>query len=557
MGMRNDSFGKCLTILALFILVLVAGIMFLSALMFIFGVGMNPMILLISIGISIGVLFFLSHAYFHDKWFIRGLLLLVVISIVLVPGIVISGYFFDVSSDGMGYHQSTIIYLVKKGWNPIRESLPTHYCHAIWVNHYSKGMEYCAASLYAVTNRIEYGKVFNYLSLLAAFFIVVRLLLSLQRFRLIPSILLGLIAAFNPVALGQMLTYFVDGQMASYLTVLAAASISYFLHRDKASFAMICLAAVIVCNLKFTGVAYAVVITGGLWGAICIYDRSFRWREAVILLASGIAAVVLIGFNPYITNIRDRGNPFYPALGGESDVLIRQWPFEERDGADESRFIRLFKSLYYSPETGTITPYFHLLRRRIYWGLWDSRVAGFGPIFNIIISITLISLIAFMMIAWRKNRRLFIWFGYYICILVFSIFITRACWWARMAPQVWLIPVSVIVMAMHLPVRIAPFLYAMCALAFVNIGQCVYLIAGVQISSTEMMHSQLNELKHAEQPVQFYPGVECFQSLAVRLKEHGISSIEVGSMSQLTLPNRLALVRPDTDFIVAYRRKKI
>lgn len=555
--MKNDTLVKYLTIFGFFILVLVAGILLLSALMFIFGVGINPMILLISICVSIGVLFFLSYAYFRDTWIIRGLLLVLVLSIILIPGIVISGIFFDVSSDGMGYHQSAIIYLVKNGWNPIRESLPSHYCHAIWANHYSKGMEYCAASLYALTDKIEYGKVFNYLSLLAAFFVVVRLLLSLKPFGLISSILVGLIAAFNPVALGQLLTYFVDGQLASYLTVLAAASVSYFLQRDKASFAMICLAIVIVCNIKLTGVAYAVVITGGLWGAICLYDRVFRWREAVILLVSGIVAVILVGFNPYITNIRNHGNPFYPAVGGEFDVLTRQWPFEERDGADESRFIRLFKSLYYSPETGTFTPYFHLMKRRIYWGLWDSRVAGFGPIFNIIISITLISLIVFMLAAWRKNRRLFIWFGYYICILVLSIFITRACWWARMAPQLWLVPVSVIVMAMHLPLRTAPFFYAMCALFLINIGQCVYLMAGVQISSTQMMNSQLNELKNAEQPVQFYPGVECFQSLAVRLQEHGISSIEVGSMSQLTLPNRLALVRPDTDFIVAYRKKKI
>ena len=93
MRMKNDTLVKYLTIFGFFILVLVAGILLLSALMFIFGVGINPMILLISICVSIGVLFFLSYAYFRDTWIIRGLLLVLVLSIILIPGIVISGIF--------------------------------------------------------------------------------------------------------------------------------------------------------------------------------------------------------------------------------------------------------------------------------------------------------------------------------------------------------------------------------------------------------------------------------------------------------------------------------
>jgi hypothetical protein len=62
-------------------------------------------------------------------------------------------------------------------------------------------------------------------------------------------------------------------------------------------------------NITFTGLVYGLVITGLSWLSVFVIDRDRQRRFVIYVSTAVLIAVVVIGYQPYITNIIHKGTP--------------------------------------------------------------------------------------------------------------------------------------------------------------------------------------------------------------------------------------------------------
>jgi hypothetical protein len=75
---------------------------------------------------------------------------------------------------------------------------------------------------------------------------------------------------------------------------------------------------VLLANVKFTGVVYALALGAGIAGLFWL--RGARLEAGRYAVAGAFAAFIgmaLVGYQPYVTNFRLHGNSFYPVLGSD------------------------------------------------------------------------------------------------------------------------------------------------------------------------------------------------------------------------------------------------
>ena len=185
------------------------------------------------------------------------------------------GWLYDFSGDGQWYHVPAVLGLAE-GWNPVKtarlvdwngkfeQEIPSA---AIYVQHYAKGVWIVAAAAYRATGLLEATKVFNLLYLLATYLIAAGFLRRLGLSR-VWAHALALTAAVNPVILYQMHSFFVDGQLAALCTLLVVVSLDYFREPRSRTLVLLGACVVLLTNTKFTGLAYAIALGGGLFALI-------------------------------------------------------------------------------------------------------------------------------------------------------------------------------------------------------------------------------------------------------------------------------------------------
>ena len=77
---------------------------------------------------------------------------------VLGVSLFLAAAFFDMSWDGLWYHQ-TAVYQMAHGWNPLRDPMHSFAPHLQdWLRHYAKGPWYVALALFQTTPHIEWAK---------------------------------------------------------------------------------------------------------------------------------------------------------------------------------------------------------------------------------------------------------------------------------------------------------------------------------------------------------------------------------------------------------------
>ncbi|MCP4154681.1 MAG: hypothetical protein GY757_43560, partial [bacterium] len=210
-------------------------------------------------------------------------------------------------------------------------------------------------------------------------------------------------------------------------------------------------------NIKFTGLVYGGIILG--LTAIIYY---FRYKEIHFRLIGYaalifLAAVVLVGYQPYVINIAHHGNPFYPVIGkgaqevtGNTNIEIGQAP---EDFIEKDRFTKLFYSLfshsdYRRNRMPVLKRPFSLLDGEIYsFYSEDVRFGGFGPFFGSILVIMLAGIAAVA----RKGPRLLKPAVIAYALILLPVLINPEAWWARLAPQLWLLPFPLIIALYYTP----------------------------------------------------------------------------------------------------------
>ena len=445
--------------------------------------------------------------------------------LMIVGAVWLASFYYDLSWDGMSYHQEAIIHLAN-GWNPLKQDLQESVIYSIFINNYPKASWIYAALLFKVTGSIESGKAYHLILMLAGFLIVLAAALRIKRVPLWLGVWFATLSAANPVILYQSLSYYVDGPMGATLTAIAAVSLLLYLSPTKTLAALWIMLGVLAINLKFTGVPY--VIVGGA-GLILVAAVGRHWslamRSVQALMITLFFGIAIVGYNPYISNYIDHGHPFYPIFGDPPfDFGMRyQTPKGLQDGGRVQKMLTSLLSdstnaLEFTPELQA----FSLLPPRgsiTAFRTTDMRVGGWGPLFGRIVVVLGAGLLLCLLVA-RPLRYGGVVAGSLAIILV-SVLVNPEAWWARYTPQLWVIPVSLGLWLLLQSSKVARYLGGV---TLILLSLNTLLVAAVYYKYNHTvnakLHSQLTSL--AKSNTIFQADFGPFEALRERLSASGV-----------------------------------
>ncbi|USG65612.1 hypothetical protein NDK47_26520 [Brevibacillus ruminantium] len=537
---RNKSVHY-FSILGITLILFLAFMLLFTSLLLLCGVPIMGISLWLSVGLGLICLWGMARSFFPARTGAMFFSILLGLAVVLGISWYVSAHTYDMSWDGQTYHQEAII-LLTDGWNPAHELLeaPSDTELAklqgrellsvfhLWINHYSKGPWLLDSLLYKVTNQIEVSKIFNFILMFASFFLSVAALLTAFPQSKRRAVLVSLLLACNPVVFTQLITFYIDGQLSSLILCLCALGYLLFQRFHPWLLVGLCAAIMLLGNVKFTALVYAVLLSGGLLLLFYLYDRRRNWRKlAVTLAACFFLSVVIVGYNPYVINTLTKAHPFYPLAGEQAvDIMTSNSP---RDFLDKNQFEKLLISTFAMTanvandgESQWKLPFSVSPYEVAAFTAPDVRLGGFGPVFG---GAVLISFIVFLGVCLCKRetvRPFFVILG----IFMISILINPESWWARYVPQLWSIPLLIAVMGLESGKKwlqngsrllICTLLANM---LMVGLGH----LAG-QSYSHLLLKKQLHAMKQSNQPV--LVDFRHFNSNRIRLQEAGIPFIEM------------------------------
>ena len=506
-----------------------------------------------------GVLLRRARFRFSRLWIAAGLFVLTILL-----SLALSAFFYDFSWDGQWYHQTGIIHIARD-WNPLKDPMRSFAEHLEpWERHYAKGPWYFAAAVYQTTGHIEWGKAINWLALAASFSAVFAACLNAGLRRLSA---LGIVAAVacNPVVMSEVTTYLVDAVMTSLLVVAVAALFTCLTRPSAPAVVAGVAAAIVTTNAKFTGLVYLcfALAAGLIWCAL--RNRQWLWKYLGITAASLFLAVIVWGWNPYVTNTYYRSQPFYPMLGSAQYPSLEQ---SNKDGNERwetpknmvgrSLPVRFGYSIFGRPGNqpyvkGRIAslmwPFTARLEDLYAYHYHETRVAGFGPFFSgCLILALLLGLV--LMVTMRATR----WPMVLITAAVIcSLLLSRHLWWPRYGPQLWLLPILPVAVAFGQ--RVSGY-----KLVLARVILCL-LIADTTIVSWVRLQWETNasitlrrQLKQMSASGQLYE-VETNRfndSWPVRLREANVRFVDVG-MKKLAGGQELMSVVEGYPLAIRYR----
>ena len=410
-----------------------------------------PYIFPLSIASVMGLVFLLAGRLGIQK---RQLLIASIVCLLIFAlGLLVSWCYFDFSWDGQWYQQAAI-YNLSENWNPFVDPLATpDHLNNPSILHFPKNSWYFGAALLRLFGTVEMGKTYNVILLFAAFGVFYALCRDL-RMSVARSVTLTILVLLNPVVWSELTTFLNDGDL--YLLLITyLASVMLWLRNSKITFVLISImAGICLVNIKFTGLVFFILTSIFIFIYVLIRARKrvmpfLLWHMTATILALG-----LFGFNPYVTNTLKRGAPLYPLIGskeypgvigsGNDDNEKYETPKNMRG---KSLPVRLVYANFGRPGNA---PYNHEDSARLEWPLtsdlssWsaydyhETRVAGFGPGFGLLLMFTVPLLPLLIAARWRHWGLEAMLFILGVC---FCQSISKHFWWPRFFPMFWLLPV--------------------------------------------------------------------------------------------------------------------
>ncbi len=477
--------------------------------------------------------------------------------VLVAAAIGVSLYFFDISFDGQNYHQEGILRLTS-GWNPYYQSLVGEYpgyasgdgvlekrglFKGHLLTHYAKGPWLQGSAIVSATRRIETAKTTNLLLLSASWLLALSLLLRVAKLPRYLTFSFATLAAFNPVSTCQALSHYVDGQLSSLMLILLVAMLMSALHLGLFATGVAALSILLLVNVKFTGVVYAAVLIAAFGVTVFLLSgpRAAMTRSGGLLLGY-LFGVLLIGFNPYLTNTLNHGNPFYP-LAGDRKVDILTVINRPRAFENMNRLQALGHSVFSASGYGELRPKlpFSVTSQRELWTFTggDTRLGGWGPLFSGLTVLGALGLIAVLLSS--DNRALK--YGTVACVisLLATVLVNPEPWWARFTPQLWLVPLAIF-LACYLSGISHLRKLAMISLlvTFVNIVLVAVPYVKGNISKTSKVRHELHTLQSAQNH-HLYVYFDSFVASRARLSEAGLEYTRVHSLGNLPCSSPLVL----------------
>jgi hypothetical protein len=385
----------------------------------------------------------------------------VVAAVALLSGAALA-WTYDFSGDGQWYHMPGVLALAQ-GWNPFehpqlggwseefRRAIGERPSAAIYVQHYPKGAWIVAATTYQATGLLEAAKALNVLYAVAVYALAVAVLRRMG-LSIAWRHLAAAVAAANPVVLYQVHSYFVDGQVASLITLMVLLSLDHVRRPSARALVQLAACTLLLVNLKFTGLVFALALGGGLVVLhVLAGARQAAGRFAAAGLLSSVVAVVLVGFQPYVTNLWFHGNPFYPILGADeaarAEMAGQFQIWAPAAFMEKGRIDKLARSLAARSSGAESMPRlkwpFTVTKQELYiFFNTEPRYGGFGPLFG---SALVATLLVFVAAVRTVDRPRLICAVFVAGLLILTALLNREAWWARLSPQLWMAPVVLLV----------------------------------------------------------------------------------------------------------------
>lgn len=358
-------------------------------------------------------------------------------------------YFYDYSYDGQAYHGKAVM-LLSNGWNPFDNYLPEDNVN-LYINHYCQGpwITYCC--FYKMFQNYEIAKIVNLLLMIATFGICYY---TLKIFKLKNwiTIVLALLIAFHPVCLNMYLGMYIDGQLADLIAVMICVFILWIVQGKNLNLLLLmCFSVIYLINIKFTVLGY-VLLFCGFFGLYLIWTKSFKANLKPILWVCGaiLFGTLFIGYSSYVKNTIYFQNPFYPletnTTYNNGALFMAPKTFSENNRVTnftKAMFAKTGYSNYYNQPLNYKIPFSiskYELERYAFSGV---MIGGMGVWFSgILILGFLMYIIAFIHDKNSKRK----WGILYLSLALFgSCFILQAPWWARYAPQLFLLPIIALI----------------------------------------------------------------------------------------------------------------
>lgn len=465
-------------------------LIFVTSILFAFGVSITPFHLPFAVLLSAAVCFFLSGRSKKSSLIAisTGLLILCVAGIMdyCIP---------DNSWDGNSYHK-TFTGFMRYGWNPLRETIyefedrcfPIVTNRLAYLDAYPKGSEIIAACFYSFTRNVEIGKIFNLISIAGTMGIFAAFLTDAVHLKKWQAWVCAAIFTVHPVSVSQAFTYYNDGFLWQ-MVLLCTAGCLYLLFFEKGKYRTISMLLVFATisigfNLKFSGVIFFAIPCAGLfvlWAVRLLWKNHSKKEYGKIFQGIGFFSVaVLCGFlicgsTSYVINTVRHHNPFYSIIGeGANEIIISQMPDILKPLSEPKRVVKSLLSDYGA--TGEYRYKLPLLfsSTSVHQSSYDQRLGGWGILFSDLLVIGTLVLV----IVWFKNLKrrrllcrvmeLFLLFGLLVVIVV------PGLWWARYFVAPLYIPACAVV-ALFYAFNESNFSFAhfaagcLAALCFVNV----------------------------------------------------------------------------------------
>lgn len=399
---------------------------------------------------------------------------------ILIVTIALYGCLYSGDYDGNTYHKMAVG-LLKNGWNPIWEDSETFakrffpinvHVGSIFIDHYAKGPWIYGAVIYAFTNNVESGKVYNLWALFCLFCLAFDY--SQEKLGSVKAFIISLLFCMSPVSIVQLFTYYEDGLLAAFLFILVIALTQYVdknsLHHKGQVKLSVFFAMAVLGNVKFTGLLYGGIFCVGYFILFVFTecrtqpDRVAAHSNSVktfgFFAAVAIGTIFWIGFPAYVTNFIDHKNPVFPLAGdGKVDIMTGHLP---RGLEGKPTFYKLFYTIFGElsnmssiaqeslpklkiPFTTTYEEFWRCIRTP---GCVDWRISGFGIFFSGLLLVS-IGIIIWKLIKLNKHSFLFSYMVMNLTLIFGLLFGISESWWARYSPYLYLVVIGALIIALH------------------------------------------------------------------------------------------------------------
>lgn len=505
-------------------------ILILSTSGFLLKIPINKFYLPLSVGLSIFTSFKLLKGI-DSIQFIKSIVYFIVIS---VSSYFLSIHFYDFSWDGMAYHQDTIVKLAN-GWNPTKENSTSIF--SIWIDVYQKGVEYIQASIYVLTAKIESGKLYNFMLLIATFLILFDTLKSYIN-SVFNRLAISFITIFCPVVIAQIFTYYIDSIYYLLTVSIICNLFLLFKYNSRFLYFLFVVTAVLLCNIKFSTIPTFVIFCCFIALYLFWKKKKEFFRPIFISFSSIFLLCVVTNFNPFVMNLVDGKHIFHPLMGEEKiEIMKGNMPSYM---SEKGRLTKFYCALFsvannkFQPNA----PEYYVYESKVPFSIIekeldqlrepDLRLSGFGIYFSGIFILTLLILISVPLFYFldeqkrlqpQKNTLSIFYFA--IAVLSISILINPEMWWARYVPQLWLISVLSLLIIWK-----SPFLYFKVLKFFLffsmffNIIIHSFQVFTFQNENNKKVNADLQKWK--EEGVKLKIDETYFVNMHLRLKENDI-----------------------------------